>query len=244
MEDPMINPTLPKKMGRCLDDFTRMLVETYGDGLVSVILYGSAASDDFAKRHSNIDLAVILKDAGLDNLKRLRRVMNERRFRVFSPIFLTEGYLKDSSDVFPIELLDMRDNHRILYGTDPLTELAIDSRNLRFQCEHELRGKLIQLNRLYLRNRGGALKAALFRSFTSVAHVLRSVLRLKGISMVDSKEDVVRETGRLFGIETSSMKKILMAKNGKFRLSGKEAEGLFLDFADKLERIVAAVDKL
>ena len=32
--------------------------------------------------------------------------------------------------------------HRVLFGADPFLDLAVDSRNLRVQCEYELQARL------------------------------------------------------------------------------------------------------
>jgi len=53
--------------------------------------------------------------------------------------------LKNFSEVFLIELLDMKVNYVILHGQDLLKRLFIDHANMRFQLKHGLKGKLIQL---------------------------------------------------------------------------------------------------
>ena len=66
------------------------------------------------------------------------------------PLLFTWKIFKNSSDVLPFELLDMKENHIILHGEDVLKRLPISLANMRFQLEHELKGKLIQLRECYL----------------------------------------------------------------------------------------------
>ena len=120
--------------------------DIYRDELVSIILYGSAASGEFSARHSNVNIAVILRDTSLANLSRIAPLLNKYKFRPLKVIFFTEIYIKNSADVFPIEFLDIKENHKILYGSDLLAGLKIDIKNLRFQCEQELKSKILSVN--------------------------------------------------------------------------------------------------
>ncbi|MDD5496575.1 MAG: nucleotidyltransferase domain-containing protein, partial [Candidatus Omnitrophica bacterium] len=143
-------PHLPKRQQRAIDDFTLFLKRTYGEGLISVVLYGSAASGKFSERYSNLNLLIVLDDASPENLKKIAPLLNTKRFRAFNMIVLTEEFILSSTDVFPIDFLDMKEKHVLLYGRDLLSGLEIDISNLRFQCEHELKSHLISMKRTYL----------------------------------------------------------------------------------------------
>jgi len=53
--------------------------------------------------------------------------------------------LERSTDVFTIELIDMKQHHRVLWGDDVIQGLQIPMRLHRVQVEYELREKLILL---------------------------------------------------------------------------------------------------
>lgn len=234
-----------QKFKNILNDFIKSLKDTYGDGLISVILYGSAASGEFTYKHSNINLLVILNDMRLDNLNKISKLINKHRFSALSPLFFTEDYIMSSTDVFPIEFLDMKENYMVLFGKDVLKDLQIDARNLRFQCEQELKGKLINIKSVYLRNKNKyALRNLMFKFFTSIMHILRNLLRLKGKSPAYLKEDVLNEVSQEFHIDTTNFKKILEAKNKNLRLSYRKIGTLFFNLVEDLEKIVNIVDKL
>ncbi|MFA5145703.1 MAG: hypothetical protein WC723_06880 [Candidatus Omnitrophota bacterium] len=233
------------KYKKLIDNFIQILKNTYKDSLISVTLYGSAASGEFSARHSNINLMVILDNASLENLSRMLKITSGHRFRALSPVFFTEEYLRESTDVFPIEFLDMKENYSLLYGRDVLKDLEIDSKNLRFQCEQELKAKIISIKKFYLANRSRpALEAGLFKSFNSSLHVLRNLIRLKGKAPPYLKEDVLKELGREFQIDTQALNKILVAKSKNLRLSSGQIEGLFFSFVKQLEEIVDIIDRL
>lgn len=237
---------LAPKLKSILDDFIKALQGTYGEDLVSVILYGSAASGEFIDRHSNLNLLVVLKNTDLENLRKATTVINKLKFRAIRPLFFTEDYIRSSTDVFPIEFLDMKENYTVLLGRDTLKDISIDTSNLRFQCEQELKEKLINLKQLYLRRNKDktALSSLLFKVFTSVLHILRNVLRLKGRPPAYFKEDILKEISVEFQIDSDIWKKILVAKNRQIRLSAAEIEHSFTGFAKDLEKIINAVDKL
>jgi len=235
----------PEKFTIMLDSFVLGLKNIYGEGLLSVMLYGSAASGEFTKKHSNLNLAVLLNDTSLANISRSSKLINRYRFRRITPVFFTEKYIERSTDIFPIEFLDMKENHALLYGKDFAAGLKIDLKNLRFQCEQELKSKLIKIKNAYVAHeRSADLKDILFGFLTSSLHILRNMLRLKGRVPPYSKEDVIRDIGEEFKIEMAAFVKILDAKKGNSRLNNKEVKNLFFDFADNLEKIVGIVDSL
>jgi predicted nucleotidyltransferase len=216
----------------------------YKENLVSVILYGSGASGEFVDKRSNLNLLVVLKNTDPAVLKAASGLMRRLRYRMIKPVFFTEDYIASSTDVFPIEFMDMRENYALLYGRDILKDIHIDLKNLRFQCEHELKAKLIHIKQRYLMvNRDKtALKDLLFKSYTSVTHILRSALKLKGRQPAYKKEDVLKEISSEFKISPDVWGKILAAKNKRIELKSQDIEPLFFDFVRDLEKIAGAVN--
>ena len=236
--------SLPPKLEREINFFILDLNKIYKEDLLSIILYGSAASSEFAPAYSNLNILVILRSTALDQLKKATREVNKSKN--LTPLFLTEEYILSSIDIFPIEFLDMQENYVLLHGKDFLKDLRIDLRNLRFQCEQELKVRLLNLKQLYLslNNHPAALKEPLIKAFTSVLHILRNVLRLKNKQPPYKKEDLLKELAVHFKIDLSSWRNILTAKLKRARISKKETEELFLVFASDLEQIIRTVDAL
>ncbi|MFA5145133.1 MAG: hypothetical protein WC723_03920 [Candidatus Omnitrophota bacterium] len=240
----MPDPGLNKELQNISQDFTLNIENIYKDNLVSVILYGSAASGEFINKHSNLNVLVVLKNADLDNLARASGLINKRRFRLIHPLFLSESYIRSSNDVFPIEFLDMKENYTVLSGSDALKNITIDTRNLRFQCEQELKAKIIALKQCYLRNSesAGQLSASLLKAFTSITHILRNVLRIKGRQPPYLKQDILKDLEAEFQIDKAAWEKILAAKNKQVKLNAKEAKRLFVNFVKDVEEITNFID--
>lgn len=235
---------LPPGLKDKVSDFLKGLKSIFAQDLISVILYGSAASGEFVEKRSNLNLLVVLKNSGLENLKKASGVVNKSR--LINPLFLTERYIASSTDIFPIEFLDMKENYEVLYGKDVLKDIVVETVNLRFQCEQELKAKLIGIKHFYLKiNKDQrALGKFLLESFTPVLHVLRNVLRLKGKKPAYQKKDLLKALAAEFEINLHSWETILAAKQNEVKLGIKTTYSLFANFVDDLEGIVEAVDKL
>ncbi|TAM38905.1 hypothetical protein EPN54_03810 [bacterium] len=239
---PEIN--ISNKLKNNISLFVNKLKERFSDDLVSVILYGSAASGEFVDRRSNLNFLVILKDPGTSALKKGAEIVG--KFPAFEPLFLTEDQIDRSTDIFPIEFLDMKENYTVIYGKDCLKDINVDTGNLRFQCEHELKIKLISLRQLYLKSSRDKrlLLHALLKSFTSSLHILRNVLRLKGITPPYKKDLIIAGLAKVVPIEVPVWERILAVKNKNEHLNKDSVDLLFLRFIEELEKTADLVDKL
>lgn len=171
------------KVSRAAVEYARKLAERYGESLVSVVLYGSAARGDYREGVSDLNLLVLLRSADPAQLRRgteLARGWAEKGNP--PPLILSEVEWRDSADVFPIEYSDMLDAHVVLHGIDPFTDVRVDWTHLRLQCEHELKSKQIQLRERYLVSSDDpeTLGRLLLVSFPTFLALFRAGLRLAG----------------------------------------------------------------
>lgn len=241
----MPEQVLTRKIKGLTENFIDNLINIYGDVLISVVIYGSAASGEFSDKCSNINLLVVLKDTGLKTLAKAASLVNKYRFRNIQPVFLSQEYISNSCDVFPIEFIDMQENHLTLYGNDVLKGIAIDLKNLRFQCEQELKGRIMNLKRLFVKKYRDkiALKNALVKLFISIAHILRNIIRLKGKQPVYLKQGLIIQISKEFPINLSVWEKILSVRNNQLLLDKAEIPCLFESFVEDLEKISAGLNK-
>lgn len=240
----MIEIEITANLKKKIDAFVSKLKEIFNNDLISIVLYGSAASSEFIDNHSNLNLLIVLPDTDPLNLKKASKLI--RKFPLFHVLFLNPDYIKSSTDIFPIEFLDMKENYRILYGKDIIKDISIDLKNLRFQCEQELKSKLISLRWLYLKlnNDQTELKNILFKSFNSILHISRNVLRLKGKPPVYKKELILEDLAKEFTLDIAIWQRILAIKNKKERVANKDIEPLFVSFIREVEKIADIVDRL
>ena len=132
-----------------LKELVEKLEHAFSDRLVSVILYGSAASPAHADRLSDLNVLCVLKEVMPRELMEGETVLNWWREKGHPwPLLMSEDEVHNSADSFPIEFHDMKERRRVLYGLDVIADLKVDMRNYRTQVEHELRSKLLRLRHL------------------------------------------------------------------------------------------------
>ena len=228
-----------------LEAYANSIRSIYGIDLVSIILYGSAASEEAAGKNSNINILVVLRDTGLKSLEKSVPLVKPFKYRFFKPVFFTEDYMKRTLDVFPIEFLDIKENYKLLYGKDVVAGLTVDPKNLRFQCEQELKAKLINIKKTYPGlSRSSDLKELLLKSFTATLHITRNILRLKNLNAPYKKEDVLDIAGKALGLDAKLFNRILALKAGTIRVKSSELRDMLVRFTDELERLAEVADGL
>ncbi|HSW51448.1 MAG TPA: nucleotidyltransferase domain-containing protein, partial [Bryobacteraceae bacterium] len=133
-------------MERVLNQLVDRLTKSYGDRLVSVVLYGSAAVGDHHGRFSDINILCVLREVTPRELGDSAAVFHWwQKLGNPSPLLFGLEELRTSTDCFPIECHDIRERHRILLGEDVVQDLEVDDSFYRAQVEHELRAKLLRL---------------------------------------------------------------------------------------------------
>ena len=194
-----------------------------------------------------MNLLVVCQEVGLDVLRRtLKTVRKGRKKGIVAPLFLTVEHMRTSSDVFPIEFLEMRDGHVTIYGDEVFDGLEIGFENLRLECEEQLKGMLIRLRQAYLETGSDAkrLRGVLLDSISSLAPVLRGVLRLLDTEPPRGKADVVRAAGSKLSVSTDAIRGALAIKLEAAKPPGGDLLSLYGRYMDEIERIALAVDKL
>jgi len=238
---------LPVEVPKIIEPYCREMLKLHGDNLDSIIVYGSATGRDYLPRRSNINLLLVFKRLELSDLKKsLKLVAKGRKKRIIAPLFLTDKHMETSSDTFPIEFLEMKENHVLIYGKDVLEGLEISWNNIRLQCEQQLKGKLIRLRQAYLeiglRKKG--VESLLIESFTSLIPTFRNMLRLKKKEVPGEKEKVVKELSSQFKVDEEVFLSILRDKQGDEKIGGMKAEDFLGRYLEEIRKLAIAVDEL
>ena len=227
--------------------FAEGLRGVYGDALVSVVLYGSAARGDFQEGVSDLNMLVLLRDTRPESLRRASRLARDwAKQGNPPPLILGANEWTRSADAFPIEFADIQAAHRILHGTDPFADVVIDREHLRLQCEHELKGKHIQLREGFLLSaeQPKELGGLLVSSFSTFLVLFRTVLRLAGTPVSHNAEDTIADVAGRVGFSPEPLREILHARRtgGKFRPAA--ADPVVTGYLDAVARTVEFVDQL
>jgi hypothetical protein len=235
------------KTRAALDRLAGRLEHLLGEDLVSLVLYGSAARGDFVPGHSDVNLLLILADASPATLRTIGPAIHDWvRSGQEPPLIFSEAGWRASTDVFPIEIEDMRQAHQVLQGRDPFSGLETAPADLRQELEREVRGKLLKLRAEYAASgpHAKALGTLLVQSASTFFVLLRAVLRLKGTVPPKAPADLVRAAASVVGFDASAFDWVLArlagAKVPDLRPFDPIAEGYLI----AIERLAAFVDEM
>ncbi|HID30443.1 MAG TPA: hypothetical protein EYP19_10635 [Desulfobacterales bacterium] len=226
-----------------VDDYRRLFAED----LISVIVYGSAASGDCIPGKSDINFMMVLSEMGIDALDRAFDLIAKWKKRnVTTPLFLTEAYVRTSLDVFPIEYLNFQNSYELVYGKDILKDLSFDGKSLRMQCEREVKGKLLLLREAFLESRGKAkdLQQLIAQSLGAFVAIFNGLLHLKGKDLPNHRRDVIKNVCQAFQIDSDLFEKLLNVKEKRVKLTSPEITQLFKAYLKEIQKLWKIVDTL
>jgi hypothetical protein len=223
-----------------IDDFVKRVREAAGSNLESVILFGSAVSGDFHPGLSNLNLLCVLRDCSFAALQALAPVAKWwERQKQPAPLCMTRKELERSTDVFTIELLDMQQHHRVLFGEDVVQGLRISMHVHRVQVEYELREKLILLRQQVLLASGNnsRLWDLLLRSVPSFGTLFRHALIALGDASQPGRREAVLALSKRVEFDPSAILQALDVREHK-------ADRKKIDISDLVARYLAAIEKV
>src|ERR1700675_3759952 len=138
-------------MDHKLDEFVQKLKSGGLDNLKAVILYGSAATNEFHLSHSDLNVLCLLARTDAAQMEALHAPVEWWIWQGDRPpLVFTLDELLRSADIFTIELLDMKSHHRILFGEDVLAGISVPLHHHSIQVERELRTNWLRLRQAML----------------------------------------------------------------------------------------------
>jgi predicted nucleotidyltransferase len=219
----------------------------FGEELVAIVLYGSAAGPDFQPGSSDINLMVALTEEGIDHIDRAFDVVARWRKRgVAVPLFLTEAYVNGSLDVFPIEYLGFQRNHVQVFGKEILDHLEFKPEYIRLQCEREIKGKLLLLREAFMESGGKAkaLKAVMKEALPALVAIFEGLLYLQKIDIPATRRETLQAAAGAFEMNGRVFEEILHIREGRSTLKDGEAATLFKSCLREMERLSNIIDSL
>jgi hypothetical protein len=225
---------------RDLEDLVKALEEIHQENLISVLLYGSSALDDLKNSARNRNILVVLGRVTANDLK-LARPAIKRWCELGNPtpVYMSRKELEESSDVFPLEFIDMSRAKRVLSGIDPFQGIEVSTENFRHQLEYELRSKMIRLRRMYLlASDDPARLANLIRdSLLNFAVLFRHLIWLLGDQAVFDKRECIVKLAGMIGLDLGVLERALEA-------SSSQADQLFAAYLEQIEKVIEAINRL
>src|ERR1017187_7279221 len=230
-----------------ITEFVARLRETAGAKLKSVILYGSAAAGNYVPDHSDLNLLCVLDETSFATIEALAPAVEWwGKQKHHPPLLMSTEELQRGADVFSIELLDMQQNYRVLWGADLLKWLEIPMRLHRAQVEYELREKTILLRQRLLMVSGNAEAKweLLLRSLPAFGTLFRHTLIALDDAGAGSKREAAAALAGKLGIDAGVFGELLDIREQKKDRKAVTVDELFARYLKLVEQVTGAVDKM
>jgi hypothetical protein len=234
-------------MASTLDQLVEKLRKALGEDLISVVLYGSAAVGDYHEKFSDYNILCVLSRITPAQLGSTGAIFRWwRELGNPSPLLLTEHEVRTCTDCFAIEFHDIKEHHRVLYGTDVVSSLTIDTCFYRAQVEHELRAKLLRLRQKAsgVLSDKGVMRNLLVDSVSTFCVLFRHALILHGIDGPARKRDVIDRARERFGIDTAPFDALLDQREERRKPQEIEPETLLAAYMNEIGKVIDSVDLL
>ena len=223
------------------------LIRSLGENLLSITVVGSSLTEDFKPGGSDINTVVVLDKQALNPLKQIASMAKPMsRKKISPPLLMTLSYIKRSLDVFGVEFLDFQLTHRTIFGDDPFANLAFDKKDVRLQCERELKAMLIRLRQGYIAAAANKklVRDILISTAKNMAPLLRAMLWLKEAERPAGTERTFQKAAELFSIKLDSIITADQWRHEKRRLEESQTDKTFESVYSSIDQLAETVDKL
>jgi hypothetical protein len=246
MPDLSLNKLRPEAAEK-IKPFFKEILDKYQEKIHSIYVTGTAVTDDFDIKTSDVNSIFVLKQMDLKFLELLAPLgKNYRKNRVAAPLVMTPEYILNSLDVFPIEFLNFRLIHATAFGDDLIENLDIKRMDLRHQCERELKVKLIWLRQGYISSLGDSklLTEGFVGSISGFIPLFRGIIVLLGKEPPIRQKDVITALSEAANVRLEVFAQVLKEKHEKVKHSQEELNTIFEDYYAATEKLGKIVDEI
>lgn len=198
-------------MRQPLQRYAELVKELAGSNAKALTLFGAVVAGSFDPSRHTARSVLVVDRVDLSMLRRLaERGVKFGKARIAAPLVMTSSYIKGSLDTFPLELIEIKQQHATVFGNDDFTDLSFEDAHVRLQCERELKTILIGLRQGLLAAAGrekflGALEMDVAEG---LMRTLRGLLWLKGRKEAKPAAEVVTDVEKtvdrkLAGVRTA-----------------------------------------
>ncbi len=234
-------------METALKEFVERLQGAATTNLVSVVLFGSAASQDFHPDFSDVNLLCVLHSTSIEALRAIAPAVEWWTAKKHSiPLIFAYQELGAAAAAFPIEFIDMKDRHRVLFGPALLNDVQIPVGRHRIQLGHELRTKLLLLRQHYLLASGDPARVLhlMVNSVSSFITLFRHADLALGGKPPEAKRKVVETAAERFGIDPGPFFDLLSVREKHATANSIDVATTFAAYLQSIERVSATVEAM
>lgn len=237
---------LPEQLQKIMNDFQSDIDALFANHVVSLIVYGSAATEEYRSKKSDINVLVVVDEFAIQNLQPAQKKSSKWLKQGLQPLFLTEEYIERSLDSFPIEFLNMKTAYLLVRGRDVLGDLDFDHGDLRLQCERELKGNLLHLRQRYIMTQGrkNELLQLIKESIVAFSAIFRALIFLKGRDIPSNMRDAILQTCKEFGLDVGLFSRLISIRKGDEKPSPDELGNLVASYIGQIRILSQYVDSM
>jgi predicted nucleotidyltransferase len=228
-----------------ITDFVDRLKQAAGANLECMALFGSAASGEFHADFSDINILCVVRELSAQALSALAPAINSWTKNKFpAPLIFSRTELERSTDVFAIEMLDIRQRHRILHGEDIFASLHVPMDLHRVQLEHNLRTKLLTLRQAYIQAVGdeSRVRRLMLDSVSNFATLFRHTLIAIGEQPAPTKAENIQKLAERIKFDPGIFLKLLQVRERSARETEIDMQAGFAKYLDGINMVIQAVD--
>jgi hypothetical protein len=189
-----------------------------GSSLQALAFFGRVVTPHFDKRQHLAENVAVLSADDLGMLRRLATAGKRFGKRgIAAPIVMTPEFIRDSLDTFPLELIEIQQQHVLLAGQDFFGELRFEAEHVRLQCERELKTLLIGMRQglLAAAGREKELHPLEQSAVESLLRTLRGMMWLKGQFDPAGPEELISGVEQMLARELTAVRSVLQATGDK-----------------------------
>jgi hypothetical protein len=238
---------LHPKASERIQPFFEQILSGHQAKIHSLVITGTAITEDFNSKKSDVNSLIVLKDMDLRFLEAIAPLGKKYgKQKVAAPLIMTPEYITGSLDVFPIEFLNFKLIHHTAFGEEILDNIEIHSRDLRHQCEWEIKTKLIGLRQGYLGAQAdrrllsenfGAIITGAIPLFRGIVFLLQNQTPIQQSAVIQALSDAA-------AIDTNVFSTALQVKQKRIKPSIDEFNEIFENYYAALEKLGRIVDEI
>jgi hypothetical protein len=236
--DSKIPEALPATVRAWLSQSSQTLVESLGEDLAALVLFGSAA-EGLMRASSDVNLLVVLRRFDPNRIDGAGAVLQNAAAAVqLHPLFLLASELPIAAESFSLKVDDIAHRRVLLYGADPFDGLTIPRTLLVQRLQQVLFNLTLRLRTLYAigRVREESLAAQIADTAAPLRRSAYAILELRGDRPSSPKAALESLAAELGGDWTNDLQNLSKARE-ELRLDPGTAARLILRLTDLSESL-------
>jgi len=232
-----------------LESLLQLLQESFGGNLISIVHYGPLSGQDLNQvSTADVEVKVLIVVESLDDSDwgKMSQAFDRLRGRAaVAPVLLTEKSLKSSTDVFPILIREMKNDHQLIHGKNVVADLEVQRSHLRLRCEQELRSLQLRMQSICLMHFASPhrLRVAMVRDYRSFEPLLKIAMMLSGTS-TDSTEALMDAAAEKLELEAQPLALAMEFANGNGEFNEETFGNHYIELMTAVRMAANFVDQL